>query len=224
MIYLDMRGAGRSDWSSAEHWTLETWAADLTAFCETLELSGRCCSAPAIGGVIAVQLAAQCPELVDRLVLVSTVARYSHTRSIAEFDRLGGPEAGRSRRATSPTRPELNFAEFMRVCVPLYARTPLPPGHDRADRDEPGADGALGRARRAGLRRRGGRGAVQCPMLMLAGEDDPSTTIAGSRAGRGAAAGARPLRAYADTGHGVFRDRPEAIGVVREFLAPAEPA
>ena len=33
VIYLDLRGAGRSDWSSPEHWTLETWAADLTEFC-----------------------------------------------------------------------------------------------------------------------------------------------------------------------------------------------
>ena len=30
---------------------------------------------------------------------------------------------------------------------------------------------------------------------------------------------------FADTGHGVFRDRPEAIEIVREFLlAPPEPA
>ena len=67
--------------------------------------------------MIAVQQASQRPDLVDRLVLVSTVARYSHTRSIAEFDRLGGPEAGEvaARYYADPT--ELNFAEFMRVCA-----------------------------------------------------------------------------------------------------------
>ena len=67
-------------------------------------------------------------------MLVSTVARYSHTRSIAEFDRLGGPEAGEvaARYFADPT--ELNFAEFMRVCVPLYARTPMLPTRSRGSR------------------------------------------------------------------------------------------
>ena len=220
VIYLDMRGAGRSDWSSSEHWTLETWTADLTAFCEKLELLRPVLLGTGIGGVIAVQQAARRPDLVDRLVLVSTVARYSHTRSIAEFDRLGGPEAGEvaARYFADPT--ELNFAEFMRVCVPLYARTPLPP--DAVARIEMNlaltAHWDATSARDFDVRADAAR--VQCPVLMLAGEDDPSTTIAGiEELVEALPAELVRYERYADTGHGVFRDRPEAIGVVREFLA-----
>ena len=61
--------------------------------------------------------------------------------------------------------------------------------------------------------------------MILAGEDDPSTTIVGIEE-LVAALPAELVRyeRYPETGHGVFRDRPEAIGVVRAFLAAAEPA
>jgi len=120
---------------------------------------------------------------------------------------------------------ELNFAEFMRVCVPLYARTPLPP--DAVARIEMNlaltAHWDATSARDFDVRADAER--VQCPVLVLAGEDDPSTTIAGiEELVEALPAELVRYERYAETGHGVFRDRPEAIGVVREFLAAAEPA
>ena len=226
VVYLDLRGAGRSDWSSPEYWTIETWAADLTEFCAALEVERPVLLGTGIGGVIAVQQAARNPELVDKLVLVSTVARYSHTRSIAEFDRLGGPEAGEvaARYFADPT--ELNFAEFMRVCVPLYGRTPMPA--DAIARVEMNlaltAHWDATSARDFDVRADAAN--VRCPVLVLAGEDDPSTTIAGiEELVEALPAELVRYERYAETGHGVFRDRPEAIAVVREFLAAAsEPA
>jgi proline iminopeptidase len=67
----------------------------------------------------------------------------------------------------------------MRVCVPLYARTPLPP--DAVARIEMNlaltAHWDATSARDFDVRADAER--VQCPVLMHAGEDDPSTTIAG---------------------------------------------
>lgn len=225
VIYLDLRGAGRSDWSSAEHWTIDTWVEDLTAFCETLELQRPALLGTGIGGVVAVEQAARRPDLVDRLVLVSTVARYVHSRSVAEFDRIGGAEAGEvaARYYADPT--ELNFAEFMRICVPLYTRTPLPP--DTIARIEMNlaltAHWDATNARDFDVRDAASR--VRCPVLLLAGEDDPSTTIAGI----GELVEALPAdllryERYAEAGHGVFRDRPDAIALVSEFLTAAESA
>ena len=225
VIYIDLRGAGRSDWSSPECWTIETWADDLTAFCEVLEVERPALLGTGIGGVIAIEQAARRPDLVDRLVLVSTVARYVHSRSVAEFDRLGGAEAGEvaARYYADPT--ELNFAEFMRICVPLYTRKPLPP--DTIARIEMNlaltAHWDATSARDFDVREAAAR--VQCPVLLLAGEDDPSTTIAGI-AELVEALPAQHLRyeRFPETGHGVFRDRPDAISIVTEFLAAAEAA
>ncbi len=158
VVYLDLRGAGRSDWSSPEHWTVETWVDDLDAFCDALELERPVLLGTSTGGVVALVHAARHPDRVERLVLVSTVARYVHTRSIAEFDRLAGPEAGEvaARYFADPT--EAHFAEFLRVCVPLYTRDPISAGHDRAHGDEHGVDRPLGPDGGPELRRAGGGG------------------------------------------------------------------
>ena len=175
--------------------------------------------------MIALLHAARRPDRIDRLVLVSTVARSVHTRSIAVIDRLGGPEAGEvaARFFADPT--ELNFAEFLRVCVPLYTRNPI-------------SAAALARMRMnlaltAAWERTGARdfdvaaaaAEMRCPVLVLAGEDDPASTIAGVEE---LVAALPPelvrYQAFANAGHGVFRDQPDAIDLVLEFLAPPEPA
>ena len=67
---------------------------------------------------------------------------------------------------------------------------------------------------------------IRCPTLVLAGDDDPSTTISGvDELVEALPPALVRYEHFADTGHGVFRDRPEAIELVREFLlAPPEPA
>jgi pimeloyl-ACP methyl ester carboxylesterase len=225
VVYLDLRGAGRSDWSSPEHWTIDTWVEDLEAFCDALELERPVLLGTSTGGVIALVHAARHPDRVERLVLVSTVARYVHTRSIAEFDRIAGPEAGEvaARYFADPT--EAHFAEFLRVCVPFYTRKPVSP--DTVARME------MNMALIAHWDRTGARTfdvreeavGIRCPTLVLAGDDDPSTTISGvDELVAALPAGLVRYEHFADTGHGVFRDRPEAIELVREFLVPPEPA
>ena len=224
VVYLDLRGAGRSDWSSPEHWNLDTWVDDVAAFCDVLELERPAVLGTGVGGVVGLLLAARRPELVDRLVLVSVVPRYIHMRSIAEFDRLGGPEAGEvaARHFGGPT--ESTFAEFMRVCAPLYTRNPTPA--DTVARIEMNlslaAHWEATGAREYDVRAEAAQ--VTCPTLVLAGEDDPSATIAGVEELVEALPESVEYERYPVTGHGVFRDRPDAVGRVLAFLAPPEPA
>lgn len=225
VVYLDLRGAGRSDWSSPEHWTIETWVHDLEAFCDALELERPIVLGTSTGGVIALVHAARYPDRVERLVLVSTVGRYVHTRTIAEFDRIAGPEAGEvaARYFADPT--EAHFGEFLRVCVPHYTRTPISP--DTVARMEMNL-ALVAHWDRTGARTfdvRESAARILCPTLVLAGEDDPSTTIGGvEELVEALPPGLVRYERFARTGHGVFRDRPEAIEVVREFLLPPEAA
>lgn len=225
VVYLDPRGTGRSDWSSAEHWTLDTWVDDLAAFCDALDLDRVSLLGTSLGGVTALLFAARLTDRVDRLVLVSTVARYVHARSVAVFDRVGGPGAGEvaARYFADPT--ETNFTEFLRVCVPLYNRNPIEP--DAVARMQINLALAAHWERTGALdydvREQAAR--IRCPTLVLAGDDDPSTTVAGTEELVAALPdGLVRYERYPETGHGVFRDRPDAIGVVRDFLAAPEPA
>lgn len=225
VIYLDPRGSGRSDWGSPEEWTLETWLDDLGVFCDTLELERPVLLGTSVGGVMALMYAARRPERVDRLVLVSAAARHVHTRSIAVFDRIGGPEAGEvaARYFAEPT--EANFAEFMRICVPLYTHNPMTP--DVVARIEMNlaltAHWERTSARLYDVRPEAAQ--VTCPTLVLAGDDDPAATVAGTEELVAALpAGLVRYERYAETGHGVFADHPEAMELVRDFVSPAEPA
>jgi pimeloyl-ACP methyl ester carboxylesterase len=219
VIYLDQRGAGRSDWSSPEHWTLDTWVEDLLQFCDALELERPIVLGTGVGGVVSLLYAARHPDRIERLVLVSTAARYSHTRVIATFDRLGGPEAGEIAARYFADPNDATFAEYLRVCVPLYTRDPLPP--DLVARiamntalsthwDGSGRRNYDVRAEAAG---------VGCPTLVLVGEEDPDSGLAGGEE----LVAALPkenvaFHVFPETGHGVFRDRPEAMELVRDFV------
>ena len=220
VVYLDLRGAGRSDWSSSEHWTLDTWVEDVREFCEALELERPVVLGTAFGGSIGLLLAARHPESVERLVLVSTVARYVHTRAIAVFDRLGGPAAGdvAARYFADPT--ETTFAEFLRVCVPLYTRTPNADGFARIEMNLALTAHWDRNERHFDLREEAAL--VRCPTLVLAGEDDPSTTVVGTEELMAALpAELTRLHRFAEAGHGVFRDAPQALELVREFVLSA---
>jgi proline iminopeptidase len=221
VVYLDPRGTGRSDWSEPAHWNFDSWVEDVREFLDVLEIERPVVLGTAFGGSIALLLAARHPESVGRLVLVSTVARYVHTRSIAVLDRLGGSAAGEIAARYFAEPSQATFAEFLRVCVPLYNRRPLTP--DTVARIQMNFELIMAWERessqRFDLREEAAR--VTCPTLVVAGEDDPSTTMAGVEE----LVAALPaelvhFERYPDAGHGVFRDRPEAIELVREFLAP----
>jgi proline iminopeptidase len=217
VLYLDMRGSGRSDWSTPEHWTLERWVEDLVGFCDALELERPILLGTSIGGTIALQHAAREPARVDRLVLVSTVARYVHTRAIAVFDRLGGALAGETaaRYFAHPT--EATFADFLRVCVPLYTRNSSPDTVARMEMNLALTAHWDQNERDFDIRTEAGR--IACPTLVLAGEDDPSTTIVGTEELVEALPPALTrFHRFANAGHGVFRDAPEAIELVRAFV------
>jgi proline iminopeptidase len=225
VVYLDVRGAGRSDRSTPDRWNLDRWADDLVELCETLEIVRPVVLGTAFGAFCAVRAESRHPGFASRLVLVSAVARYSHTRSVTVFDRLGGPAAGETAARYFADPSEATFVEFLRVCVPLYTRTPLSPDvMARMEMNiELGAHFDAVESRTFDLRDE--VGSFDCPTLMIAGEDDPTTTIAGARELAAAMPpGSVRFEAFANAGHGIFRDRPEAIELVREFvLAVSEP-
>jgi pimeloyl-ACP methyl ester carboxylesterase len=220
VVYLDHRGEGRSDPAEASQWNLETWASDVLAFLDALEIERPVIYGASIGSLIALELAARHPDRPARLVLVSAAARYVHARSVSLFDRLGGPEAGEvaARYFADPT--PKTFAEYLRVCLPLYTRRPVRP--DVIARMQFNQTAAIewdrSAADRVDLREAAGR--VACPVLLLAGADDPSFTVAGAEElAQSLPAHLVRFELVEDAGYGIFRDRPDAFAHVLSFVA-----
>ncbi len=225
VVYLDHRGAGRSDCSTPEHWNLDTWTDDVARFCHALEIERPLVLGSAFGAFVALRLAVRHPELVRALVLVSAVARHVPSRSIAVMDRLGGAHAGEVAARYYADPSAANLADYLRVCVPLY--TGVQATADLLARmvinPELASHWDGGESQTLDLREEARR--VTCPTLVLAGADDPSHTLTGTQElMESLPAHLASLHVFPEARYGVFRDAPDAIAGVRDFVASFQPS
>ena len=69
MIYVDLRGQGRSGRPPIETCTLEQWADDVASLCDLLEIKRPVVFGHSAGGFVAMHLAIRHPGLVGGLIL-----------------------------------------------------------------------------------------------------------------------------------------------------------
>ena len=224
VIVPDQRGQGRSDRDGPGGWNLATWAADVKAFCDALEIEQPIVFGVSFGGVVAQKYAATYPAHPGGLILLSTSARFPNTDELVErFRELGGDEAADVARRDLEDPTEETLAEWQRVCEPFYSRTPNPdPGLARAiaaaiRMPEVNVHFMSGEAKSLDLR--GELERIACPVLVLAGAHDPLL----SRHLREELAAAIPnarLEVIEEASHDVFADDPDrTYRCLREFLA-----
>jgi pimeloyl-ACP methyl ester carboxylesterase len=221
VVYLDLRGNGRSDAGPREKWSLEQWAEDVNSFCEALSIAAPMVLGHSMGGIVAMLYALRHPRNLSKLVLSSTSIQPVAERSFAIFERLGGADARAAAIAFWSDPSESSFARYEELCIPLYTRTTMPPGYfERAARNP---DMRLlfveEELRRLDLMHQLNR--IECPTLIIAGEDDPITPVEDIEE---IAAAMRPdvvkLARFANAGHGVYRDCPDGFfGCLRDFIS-----
>ena len=229
VIYLDHRGNGRSEDGPREGWNLAQWGDDVRAFCDVLGIANPIVLGASFGGMVALAYATRHPDHPSRLVLISTEAAGGthRDRRVALFERFGGAEVGAlARRRFLEVQGQADRAAldaWGRLAMPLYTRTPRDP--DMARR-------AINRSEVLHwFTRPGGEshafnmfpdlGRIQCPTLVLGGEDDPMIPI---ECQADIAAALPPhlvqFERFANCGHAVVPDAPErAIAVIRDFIA-----
>ncbi|MDH3687596.1 MAG: alpha/beta hydrolase, partial [Myxococcales bacterium] len=177
VVYLDHRGNGRSDRGTPDEWTLANWGDDVRAFCEALDIERPVVLGQSFGGMVAMSYATRHPEHPGKLVLSSTTAKTRLDRVYATFRRLGGPEAEEAARGYWERPGADTLPDYARLCFPLYSRTPQDPdgtarttwNFDVMFHFSGGEDASFDLL--PDLTR------VQCPTLILGGEDDPITPI-----------------------------------------------
>jgi pimeloyl-ACP methyl ester carboxylesterase len=100
VVYLDLRGHGRSDWGDAGAWSFETCADDVRMFCDTVGIARPVVLGHSMGGPIVLLYGARHPGHAAGLVVQSGFARWDMPRMVEGFRRVAGDEvadiAGRS--------------------------------------------------------------------------------------------------------------------------------
>jgi pimeloyl-ACP methyl ester carboxylesterase len=229
IVYLDHRGNGRSEDGPREGWNLAQWGDDVRAFCDALGITDPIVLGASFGGMVALAYATRHPVHPSKLVLISTeAAGGSHPeRRVALFERFGGAEVGalaRRRFLEFHGHPDQASRDaWRRLAMPLYFRTPRDPDMARRAVNRPEVlqlfTGPGGESDTFNMFPDLHR--IQCPTLVMGGEDDPMHPIE-SQADIAAALPPHLVQfeRFANCGHAVVPDAPErAMAVIRDFIA-----
>jgi proline iminopeptidase len=222
IVYYDHRGHGRSDRRPPAEWTLDTFADDLVRLCDALGIVKPIVLGQSFGGFVAQRYIARHPGHPAKVILSSTSPHMALPRKLAMFEKLGGPIAREvaERFWTAPS--EATWVEYNRVCRDLYNTTP--PGGDDARRrivfNEAILFASAGGEQQT-MNLLPGLANARCPVLVMAGVQDPVCPLADAQ---DIAAALPPqcsrLVSFANSGHGAWRDEPDAaFAVLREFIA-----
>jgi pimeloyl-ACP methyl ester carboxylesterase len=221
IIYYDHRGMGRSDTGTASSWTLSQWADDLDELIERLDIVRPIVLGQSFGGYVALEYAITRSHRLSGLILSSTGARAVTSDCLAEFERLGGSNARQVARDFFSDPTLESFTDYRRICFPLYNTTDQDPAI--AARQIVKADLLVhffrGEHRTFDFRPQLDR--IDCPTLVIGGEDDPITPAVRSRElAEGLSPDLVDLRIVPRAGHGVYRDNPGRYrDLVRAFLS-----
>lgn len=221
VVYVDHRGHGRSDRRPSSEWNLDTFADDVVRLCDALGIVKPVVLGQSYGGFVAQRYLARHPAHPGRVILSSTSHHFGLDRKLAMFERLGGPEARHAAQAfwTDPT--PATWADYERVCRPLY--NPTPPADPQAKVRTIAVDDILFHTARHEMPTMNlgpGLAQVQCPVLVMHGDADPVTPIEDAEE---IAAALPPqwvrFQRFEHAGHGAWRDQPEAaLAAIRAFL------
>jgi pimeloyl-ACP methyl ester carboxylesterase len=100
VVYLDLRGHGRSAWGDPAAWSFETCADDVRVFCDTVGIARPIVFGHSMGGPIVLLYGARHPRHPAGLIVQSGFARWDPSRLVEGFRRVAGDDvaelAGRS--------------------------------------------------------------------------------------------------------------------------------
>ena len=214
----------------SENWNLAQWGDDVRAFCDALGIVDPIVLGASFGGMVALAYATRHPDHPSKLILISTEARGGSypDRRVELFERFGGPEVGAlARRRFLELRGHPDQAGTRRLAAAGDAASTT-----RTPRDPDMARRAVNRPEVAlqWFARPGGESdtfnmfpdlhRIQCPTLVIGGEDDPMHPIE-SQADIAAALPPHLVQfeRFANCGHAVVPDAPErAMALLREFI------
>jgi pimeloyl-ACP methyl ester carboxylesterase len=217
VVYLDLRGHGRSEWTDAATWTLEACADDVRAFCDTLGIDKPVVYGHSMGVPIALLYGARHPGHAAGLIVHGGFARFAIPRLVEGFRFVAGDEvaeiAERSYRGE-----DVPAEEWARVYAAFGPYQPTDEERARWPKNQELNPIGMDRVREVDIVEE--LSDVDVPTLVLVGELDPVTPPAASEEIVGALGEDNAqLRVLAGAGHFSWRDTPEPFfEAIREFI------
>jgi proline iminopeptidase len=207
VVYLDLRGHGRSAWGDAAAWSFEACADDVRGFCDTVGIDRPIVFGHSMGGPIVLLYGARHPGHAAGLIVQSGFARWDPARMVEGFRRVAGDEvaeiAGRSYGGD-----EVTEEEWARVFAAFGLHVPDEEREARTPQNLELNSHGMELIRQLDvvdqLRR------VDAPTLVSVGELDPVTPVAAAEEIVGALPeGIAQFEVTAGAGHFTWLDAPD---------------
>lgn len=208
VVYLDLRGHGRSEWGEAAAWSFERCADDLRGFCDVLGIASPIVLGHSMGAPVVLLYASRHPGHAAGVVVQSGFARYDLDRIVQGFRRFGGDEIAELARRSYDDGATVTAEEWERVFAVFGPRVPEKQELARRLRNaEVGAHG-LELMRQLDVVDQLGR--IRCPTLVSVGELDPVTPVgAAEEVAAALPPGVARLEVLEGAGHFPWLDEPE---------------
>jgi pimeloyl-ACP methyl ester carboxylesterase len=179
VVYLDLRGHGRSEWGDPGEWSFEVCADDIRSICDALEIEHPVVLGHSMGGFVVMLYGARHPRHAARLILQSTTARSDLERLVEGFRRVAGDVvADVARRAY--TLGGTFTAEEWSGCFAAFGPT-VPDEDELARRTQNRELGPRGQELLLSLDIVAELARIEVPTLVSVGELDPVTPVEASR-------------------------------------------
>jgi pimeloyl-ACP methyl ester carboxylesterase len=218
VVYLDLRGHGRSDWGDPDAWSFEQCADDLRAFCDALEIEQPVVLGHSMGGFVVMLYGARHPSHAGALILQSTNARFDLERLVEAVRRVAGDEVAEIARRSYGGLGSVTAEEWARV-FPAFGPV-VPDGDELTRRTQNLELGPRGMELLRSLDVVAELSRIDCPTLVCVGELDPITPVAASaEIVEAMKPGLARLEVIPSAGHFTWKDAPEDFWrVVTEFV------
>lgn len=207
VVYLDLRGHGRSEWGDAAEWSFEACADDIRTFCDTVGIERPIVFGHSMGVPVVLLYAARHPRHAAGIVAQSGFARFDLTRLVEGFRRFGGDEVAElARRSFSgdPVPPD-EWAQVFAVFGPN-----VPDEGELARRRQNRALGPHAMELMCRLDITDQLSRIESQTLVCVGELEPGTPVTASEEiFRALPDSVARLEVLADAGHFPWKDVPE---------------
>jgi pimeloyl-ACP methyl ester carboxylesterase len=222
VVYLDLRGHGRSDWGDPAEWTFERCADDIREFCDAVGIERPVVLGHSMGAPIVLLYAVRHPGHAAGLIVQSGFARWDADRLVAGFRGIAGDEVAEIARrdyAGDPV-PDQDWARVFAAFGPRVPDDQLLAGIPKNKALNPYGMELIRRIDiLAALTR------VETPTLVSVGDLDPVTPVGAAEEIVAALPdGIGRLVVLAGAGHFPWLDDPDRYWpTVIEFIASSRP-
>ena len=217
VVYLDLRGHGRSEWGDAAAWSFEACADDVRAFCDTLGIDKPIVFGHSMGAPIVLLYGIRHPGHAAGLIVQSGFARWDPARMVDGFRRVAGDKVAEIARR-SYAGEEVPDEEWARVFAAFGPNLPDKEREARTPKNLKLNSHGMELIRRLDIVDQ--LSGVDSPTLVSVGELDPVTPVAAAEEiVRALPEHVVTLEVIAGAGHFTWMDAPDRFWpLIIEFV------